>query len=203
MDRRTFLGAGTAVAASLLLAPQAKAAEAKAAADGKEIALPAPDRSGGKPLMECMNARRSEHMPGKKEISEQQLSNLLWAACGINRDSGKRTVPTAKNRQRIGVYVALKDGVWEYLPKTHSLKRVLMGDRREDMDGSACILLFSAPRNDPFAGVHVGSMYQNVGLYCASEGLANCVKHQRHDALTPELPLPEGWEIVMLHCISA
>ena len=152
--------------------------------------------------MDCLSGRRSTHMPGKKELTEQQLANVLWAACGISSESGKRTVPTAMNRQRIAVYAALKDGVWLYRPAEHALELALAGDRRDDFDGSACVLLYAAPREDPFAGVHVGSMYQNVGLYCASSGLANCVKHQRHDALDHELPLPEGWEVVMVHSLS-
>ena len=106
------------------------------------------------------------------------------------------------NRQRIAVYAALKDGVWLYRPAEHVLELALAGDRRDDFDGSACVLLYAAPREDPFAGVHVGSMYQNVGLYCASSGLANCVKHQHHDALDRELSLSDGWEVVMVHSIS-
>ena len=200
MDRRTFLGAGAALAATLALAHPAAATKKAAAAPVRK--LPPAQKSGGKPLMDCLSGRRSTHMPGKKELTEQQLANVLWAACGISSESGKRTVPTAMNRQRIAVYAALKDGVWLYRPAEHALELALAGDRRDDFDGSACVLLYAAPREDPFAGVHVGSMYQNVGLYCTSSGLANCVKHQRHDALDRELPLPEGWEVVMVHSIS-
>ncbi len=200
MDRRTFLGASAALAATLALAHPVTAAQDAAKARTKP--LPPPDKTGGKPLMECLNSRRSTHMPGKKELTEQQLSNVLWAACGISSTSGKRTVPTARNRQRIAVYVALGDGVWLYKPAEHALELALAGDHRGDFDGSACVLLYAVPRKDPFGYAHVGSMYQNVGLYCASEGLANCVKYQRHDALAGKLPLPEDWEVVMLHCIA-
>lgn len=168
MDRRTFLGAGAALAATLAIAHPTAAKEAAAAPVRK---LPPAQKSGGKPLMDCLSGRCSTHMPGKKELTEQQLANVLWAACGISSESGKRTVPTAMNRQRIAVYAALKDGVWLYRPVEHALELALAGDRRDDFDGSACVLLYAAPREDPFAGVYVGSMYQNVGLYCASSGL--------------------------------
>ena len=110
MDRRTFLGAGAALAATLDLAHPAAATKKAAAAPVRK--LPPAQKSGGKPLMDCLSGRRSTHMPGKKELTEQQLANVLWAACGISSESGKRTVPTAMNRQRIAVYAALKDGVW-------------------------------------------------------------------------------------------
>ena len=96
MDRRTFLGAGAALAATLAH----PAAATKKAAAAPVRTLPPAQKSGGKPLMDCLSGRRSTHMPGKKEITEQQLANVLWAACGISSESGKRTVPTAMNRQR-------------------------------------------------------------------------------------------------------
>lgn len=201
MDRRTFLGAGTAFAASLALAPSRVGASA-VAVDGKEVTLPEPDKSGGKPLMECLMKRRSIHKPGTKDLSMEHISNILWAACGINDESGKRVIPTARNRQRIEAYIVLADGVWQYNPQKHLIRRVIMGDRRGDFDGSAAILLFAAPANDEYAGMHVGSMYMNVALYCAGEGIHNCVKVQRRSALDAELPLQEDWKVLALQCLS-
>ncbi|MDD3333269.1 MAG: nitroreductase family protein, partial [Proteiniphilum sp.] len=63
----------------------------------QDVQLPTPVRSGGKPLMEALNQRRSTRTFQEKELSLQQLSNLLWAANGFNRDD-KRTAPTANNR---------------------------------------------------------------------------------------------------------
>lgn len=208
MDRRTFVAAGGLFAAGLALAgttghaEAAPAAAPKNTADGREEVLPAPDTTGGKPLMECMKLRRSTHRPGNGEITRQDLANVLWAACGITGESGKRTVPTARNRQRIEVYAVLGDGVWLYVPEKNAIRRVLAGDQRSRFDGSGCVLLYAAPDSDPHAGVHVGSMYQNVSLYCASEGIRNCVKEQKREALKKVLPLQQGWSVVMSHSLS-
>ena len=65
------------------------------------------------------------------------------------------------------------------------------------------ILLYCGPKDERgFAAMHAGSMYQNVGLMCASLGLANCVKWQKHDALDRELPLPKGWQTFITHSIG-
>jgi len=82
---KTFLFASIAILIGLNLYAQ-------------DVKLPIPDRSGGKPLMEALNQRRSTRTFQEKELSLQQLSNLLWAANGFNRDD-KRTAPTANNRQ--------------------------------------------------------------------------------------------------------
>ncbi len=201
MDRRTFLGVSAAVAAAVTLSGPA-AASAAQPADGKEVALPAPDRQGGRPVMACINDRRSKHRPGVRELTPEQLSNVLWAAFGVSDAKGRHTVPTAMNRQQLEVYAVLPDGVWRYLPDTHALQRVLMGDRRQAFDNSGCILLYVAPTAGQFSAMHVGSMYQNVGLYCASAGLHSCVKYQKHDALDSELPLQHGWETFIIHSIA-
>ena len=201
-SRRAFLGAGVLAGAGLLMPRDAVAKKPAPVAEGRVVQLPAPDRNGGKPLMACMNARRSTHAPGKKDLSLDDLSAVLWSAFGINSESGKHVVPTAMNRQQLQVYAVLGNGVWLYDPKSHALRQVLAGDRRSSFDNSGCILLYAAPDSDRFAGMHVGSMYQNVGLCCADRGIKNCVKHQKHDALDAELPLPEGWSVQIGHSLS-
>lgn len=203
MDRRIFLGASAAFTAAMALFHTTDAHAAQAAGDGTLLPLPEPDKKGGKPLMACLNERRSRHQPGKRELSMQDLSNILWAAWGINNDKGKRTIPTARNRQLMQVYAVLLDGVWLYMPEQHQLKRVLMGDHRSTFDNSACILLYMAPTYEKFSAMHVGSAYQNVGLYCASANLKNCVKYQRATALDAELPHDPGWDTFICHSISA
>ena len=82
---------------------------------------------------------------------------------------------------------------------------IIMHDERVDRttDGSGLILLYCGPKDERgFAAMHAGSMYQNVGLMCASLGLANCVKWQKHDALDRELPLPKGWQTFITHSIG-
>ncbi len=201
-SRRAFLGASVLAGAGLLMPKDAVAKKPETVTESRLVQLPAPDRNGGKPLMACMNARRSTHAPGRKDLSLDDLSAVLWAAFGINSESGKHVVPTAMNRQQLQVYAVLGNGVWLYDPKSHALRQVLAGDRRSSFDNSGCILLYAAPDSDRFAGMHVGSMYQNVGLCCADRGIKNCVKHQKHDVLDAELPLPEGWSVQIGHSLS-
>ena len=87
----------------------------------EKIKLPAPVKSGGKPLMTALSQRVSSRSFSKKELSLQQISNLLWAAFGINRPDGKRTAPTARNSQEFDIYVAMKKGLYVYDPKANSL----------------------------------------------------------------------------------
>lgn len=189
MDRRDFIRSGAATAVATFVLP----GFALAADSAPIVNLPDPSKKGGKPLMDCLALRRSNHVLGREELDMPTLSSLLWAAWGINSNDGRHVIPTALNKQQVVVYAVRGDGVWEYLPKGHAVKKVLVGDRRRAFDGAGLVLLYAAPRNDRYAAMHVGSMYQNVGLFCVSAGLDNCVKHQMHDALDAELPLPSGW----------
>lgn len=95
------------------------------------IKLPTPQTDGGKPLMQALKERRSERSFDAKKVPVNVLSNMLWAACGINRPAaGKRTAPSAMNRQQIDVYVATADGLYLYDAKGHALKPVLSQDIR-------------------------------------------------------------------------
>ncbi len=196
MERREFLMAGAAAAAASLMDPCSVFA-----GEGSIVELPKPD-AGGMPLMDCLAKRRSNHAPGHGDVELRLLGGLLWSAWGVNSADGRRVVPTALNRQQAAVYAVRGDGVWEYLPARHAMKKVLEGDRRRSFDGSGLILLYAAPAKDPYSPMHVGAMFQNVGLFCASEGLGNCVKHQKHDALDTELPLPSGWKTFISHSIA-
>src|SRR5436190_1266351 len=82
------------------------------AADLKPIDLPTPQTDGGKPLMQVLKARQSAREFGGRMPSTQTLSNLLWAAAGINRTDGRRTAPTASNRQEIDIYIISADGLY-------------------------------------------------------------------------------------------
>lgn len=195
MDRRTFLCAAAALAAAGPSAAQA--APAGGDGDGKVVELPKPDLKSGKPLMECLSLRRTNRAFSSRELPPDVLSGLLWSAWGVNRSDGKHVIPTAMNYQKLMVFAVRESGVWQYLPEKHAVKRVIMGDQRRLFDRSGCILLYAVPDDDPFGAMHCGSAYQNAGLYCASTGLANCVKWQHHDALDGKLPLPSGWKVAI------
>ncbi len=154
--------------------------------------LPPPDTSGGKPLMMALSERRSTRDFSTRAIPAQTLSNLLWAACGVNRTDGHRTAPSARNWQEIDLYLATSDGVYLYDAKANALKRVM--DRDVRMATGAQGFVATAPLNlvyvadmkkvgasssdDPtlFLGADCGAIVQNVYLCCASEGLVTVVR---------------------------
>jgi SagB-type dehydrogenase family enzyme len=163
------------------------------AQESEIVKLPDPQITGGRPLMDCLKARKSSRVFAPDKLSPQVLSNLLWAAFGVNRpDSGKRTAPSAVNWQDIDIYVSTSDGLFLYLPKEHAMKKIL----EEDVRGAMGMQEFvkSVPLNliyvsdysklarvsdedkRLYSGAHTGFIGQNVYLFCASEGLATVVR---------------------------
>lgn len=150
--------------------------------------LPAPDKNAGVPVMEAFAKRHSTRNYSDKELSEQDLSNLLWAATGVNRKDKKLTAPTCRNYQEIRLFVFEKDGVSEYLPGSHSLKPVVSGDYRslvagsQDFVNSAPVSLVMIADMSKFgniderakmmAAVDAGIVSENISLACAGLGLA-------------------------------
>jgi hypothetical protein len=166
------------------------------------IQLPEPEKSGGMPLMEAMSKRKSYRNFLPDALSPQQLSNILWAAFGVNRDGGGRTIPTAHGNNEIAVYAVLSSGVFLYDPVANKLNQVLNGDKTMEYGGAPLTLLFAAPTNGPVGGFHVGSSYQNVGLYCASTGLANVVKTTGVAALKDQLKPESDWKVLVVQSIG-
>jgi SagB-type dehydrogenase family enzyme len=151
----------------------------------QDIQLPKPDRSGGKPLMEALNQRHSTRSYQEKELSLQQLSNLLWAANGFNRDD-KRTAPTANNRQELELYLTTRNAIYFYDARNHLLKEVKKGDYRAETGSQDFVatvplnLIFVADMQKAsgreYAFTGCGFVSQNIYLYCASEGLGSVVR---------------------------
>ena len=97
------------------------------------IKLLPPDLKSGKLLMQSLKERKTSRSFSIRKLPIEVLSNLMWAACGINRpDSGKRTAPSAVNWQEIEVYVAMEEGLYLYDGKAHSLQPVLKKDLRRN-----------------------------------------------------------------------
>jgi SagB-type dehydrogenase family enzyme len=155
-----------------------------------EIKLPPPQKTGGMPLMEALDKRQSNRTFSAKELSNQTLSNLLWAAFGVNRaGSGKRTAPSARNWQEIDIYVCNKDGVYIYDAKNNSLKPLMEKDIRADTgkqkftkDAPVCLVYVSnfdrmgkSKEKLFYSGTDTGFISQNVYLFCASSGLNTVV----------------------------
>lgn len=194
-SRRRVLVLG-AVAAAAAFAPAAAGA-----AQNSIKSLPKAQTDGGRPLMEALAQRKSTRAFSDRPLTEQELSNLLWATWGVNRPNGMRTAPSARNRQDAVVYAVLEDGVWEYDASAQALKQALPGDQRDKFGGAPLTLLYAAP-GDEFSTMLLGALYQNAGLYCASAGLGDVVKAGGRDALAGKLPLPPGYKVLIVQSVG-
>lgn len=186
----------------------------------KSIELPKPQTEGGKPLMQVLKDRQTSRQFSPEKLPPQELSNLLWAAFGINRpESGKRTAPSARNWQEIDIYVATADGLYLYDAKPHALKTVLAEDIRAATGGQPFVA--SAPVNLIFvadftkmgnseesdkilySAADTGFISQNVYLYCASEGLATVVRGSvNRDQLKEAMKLRPEQRIVLAQTVG-
>ncbi len=159
----------------------------------KPIQLLAPQLDKGKTLMQALVERKSSRSFSANKLPDRILSNMLWAACGINRSgSGHRTSPSAMNWQEIDIYVASSEGLFLYAPKEHSLKPVLNRDIRsltgkQPFVSEAPLDLIYVADHSKMGGANAeerifysaadaGFISENVYLYCASEGLATVVR---------------------------
>ncbi len=156
------------------------------------IKLPAPDLGSGKSLMQALQDRHTSREFSAKAVPMTVISNLLWAAFGINRAGGGRTAPSAHEWHEIDVYVATPDGLYLYDARGHALRLVLAQDIRIKTGLQSFVA--DAPLNLVYVADHsrmveaaesdcvlysaadAGFISQNVCLYCAAEGLATVVR---------------------------
>jgi nitroreductase len=166
------------------------------AAELKPIQLPKPEITGGLPLMQALARRQTTRAFADRPLPLQTLSNLLWAAFGVNRSRDVkeglgRTAPSAMNRQEVELYVVLAEGVYVYEAEKNLLRPVAAGDERAKAGGGAAahaavtIVYVADPKLD-FAQVDTGFIGQNVYLFAASEGLNAWfyALHGQNDAAT-------------------
>lgn len=186
------------------------ASEGRTAPNDDIRELPAPRRDGGKPLIQALWLRRSIREYLDRPLPTQVLSDLLWAAFGINRPaSGDRTAPYWRHVMVIDVYASMADGTWLYEPKRHALLRHSRSDIRaqtglQDFVGTAPLNLvyiahgermhdISPEERRLYASVDAGFIGQNVYLFCASEGLATVFRGAvDHEKLGRAMQLAEG-----------
>ena len=147
-----------------------------------EIKLNAPDKTRGSAVMKALSDRKSVREYAEKEISLQDLSDLLWAAVGVNRPDGKRTAPTAVNAQEIDIYVVRADGAYVYDATAHSLMPVAKGDFRKAVAGGQdfvnsaplCLIMVANLEkmdNPLIAAIDAGIAGQNINIFCSGVGL--------------------------------
>ncbi len=154
-------------------------------ASAQETALPKPTQSNvAGSLTKALQDRRSTRTFTDKAVADQTLADLLWAADGVNRKDGRRTAPSAMNRQDVTIYVGKADGTFRYDAASNKLVKIGSGDLRKAAAGrnkfieTAPIVLVIASDtgltggNKAISGLNVGAVMQNVYLYCAANGLA-------------------------------
>ncbi len=159
------------------------------------IKLQAPDTQSGDALLTTLKNRHTDREFSPANLSLKHLSELLWAANGVNREDGKRTVPSAMALYPLNVYAFLANGIYYYDPGKHELQPVVEGDHRAlagmqpFVEVAPLNLVFIAdfdrymgdrpiPQDKWFhmAALDAGHCTQSVYLYCASEGLKAVVR---------------------------
>jgi len=190
----------------------------------QDISLPAPDKTGGKPLMQALNERQSIRTFTKDNLTQQQLSDLLWAGWGINRaDQKKRTAPSARNVQEIDVYVALPSGLYFYVAESHTLKQINNKDLRklsgtQDFVAEAALNLvyvadlgkLGKKEGDEikdsdllFSYANTAFIAQNIYLYCASANLGCVIRGMvPKEQLAPEMGLRSNQRIILAQTVG-
>lgn len=187
---------------------------------GPVIELPAPDKQGGIPLMQALNQRQSSREFVPDRLPLQVMSDLLWAAFGINRaDFGGHTAPSAMHANEVDVYAAMPDGLYRYDPDAHLLRLMSATDVRpvtgyqDFVDDAPLDLIFvadysrmkleSAQQHEAFSAANVGAIAQNVYLYCASAGLGVVVRGWfDRKALTEAMGLKPDEHIVLTQTLG-
>ena len=193
----------------------------------KIIKLPVPQMNLEFPLMRALEKRRSIRKWNDTPITEQELSNILWAACGETKKKygkvkSKRTAPSACNSQEIRVYALLETGVFVYQEDQHELREIVNHDIREhtgtqqmmrsaplglvlvaDLSRMKAPFLRSEKAKRFSAWVDTGYISQNVYLYCAASSLATvAISLVDRDKLHKLMLLKDYEKIVLTHVVG-
>ncbi len=186
----------------------------------QDVQLPAPQKNVPMSLMDALQLRTSVRQYSDKALDDATLSQVLWAACGINRpDTKKITAPSAINAQDILVYVVRQDGAWLFLPLTNSLRRVSTKDLRKEVAGfqefaakaPVSLVLVSdkakfGNRNrgaDQLGAMDAGYVSENIYLVCTALGLGTVARATMdHEALRRELGLSDEQVPLLNHPVG-
>lgn len=182
----------------------------------EQISLPQPSKSLETTVIEALQNRRSERVFAEKQMSDQDLASLLWAANGINREDGRRTAPSAINAQDIDIYVVRADGSYLWDAKENTLKRVSDEDLRplvakgQDfvLQAPVSLVLVSdksrfGNRPANFAQADAGYVSQNICLYCSAAGWACCPRASMDtEGLKKALQLSESQEPMLNNTVG-
>ncbi len=181
--------------------------------------LPKPRLDNATTLVQALKARKTSREFAPQALPLQTLSDLLWAAFGVNREDGRRTAPSAHNWQEVDVYVALPQGVYVFDGKAHALAGVVAGDLRsvtgkqEFVKDAPVTLVFvadlgrmkgaSPEDRDMYSSTDAAFISQNVYLYCAAAGLATGVRGMvDRPALAQALGLRPDQRIILAQSVG-
>ena len=184
-----------------------------------KVTLPAPMKNASMTLYQALQQRASVRDFQTKEVSGQTLSDLLWAAVGINREDGRLTAPTAMNTQEIRLYVCKAEGCYEYIAKENCLVKLSDKDVRKDIAGrqgsvaEAPVFLvivsdltryrFQGDKTAQFGAIDCGYVSQNICLACEALGLSTVPRAGMDEAvLTKELGLKDGQMLPINHPVG-
>ena len=179
--------------------------------------LPAPQREGGMPLMQALNERATKRSYSSAQFTDQQISDLLWSANGVNRQNGKRTAPSAVNRQEISLYLLTDKGVYLYDANANTLLEVNKGDFRQWAGKFqapiylALVADLKKAASKKYAMIDTGYVSQNIYLYCASIGAGTCAigsfdrikGSEKGKKLHQALKLGKDQVIMLTHSVGA
>ena len=178
-------------------------------AEAKTIKLPAANLNRDtKSLMETFQVRKSIRAYSDRMLSDQDLSDLLWAAQGLTHEGGRMTSPTAKNSQEIILYVFMEDGIYIYDHYKHILTQVKEGDHRDVLCAgqafakTAPVALLMVADLDKYGNdtehartmvfADAGICNENINLFCAAAGLCTVPRGMMdHKAIAGLLALTE------------
>lgn len=183
----------------------------------QDILLPKPSMNNNVTLLQSLQNRHSAREYADKDIPDDVLSTVLWAACGINRpDADKITAPSAMNAQDITMFVVRKDGAYRYEPKDNKLVKVSDKDLRkavagrQDFAATAPVSLVMASDHSKFPDmvpaeaktrlgvIDAGYVSENICLVCSALGL-NTVPRMTMDSdtLKKELGLNDSYDLIV------
>jgi hypothetical protein len=178
-------------------------------AEAQDIKLVAPDTSGGIPVLDAIKARRAGRSMSDKMLSGKHLSTLLWSVWGYSSDDDRRVVPTAMNEQKMELYVVTPNGWYLYDAEENVLNQKGKKDLRpliaqgQDYAKIAPVHLLFVTDDKKYGAMHAGSMYENAGLYCASEKLQCVVRAWIDQAgLKSEMALTGDKEVVITMAVG-
>jgi len=149
------------------------------------IKLNAPNKTRGAAVMTALSDRKSTNDYSETKLSQQDLSDLFWAANGINRPDGRKTAASAMNKQDVDIYAFMEEGVYLYDAAAHELKPVVSGDHRklfgERGMAPLCLLMVSdisrfgtvgtEELRKEFGAIDIGLVSQNIAIFCSGCGL--------------------------------